>query len=252
MEQNLKQLENEWAGLSDKTKEGDAIFYELMKIAKANARPRSGPGTTSSRLTFMLEALAERFPEAHEPFATDPPELRYLKAIDALINKEASGEIAGLMVTRHDAKIALKQLNSFIKNSKDDDVALHIGDNISVLTDYVEVSRERFVDEGIWDESSMRLHMKEAMDAYANGAPYDNYSPHYSSFKAGFKSGYLYRGGVASTAKDIEEAKCWRTLVSKAESDTGFLLPNGASIKFGVGNQGILKKAAMEFVASNK
>lgn len=44
-------------------------------------------GTPSARLNGLLAELAKRFPEAHEPFRSDPPELRYLAAIDVLLEK---------------------------------------------------------------------------------------------------------------------------------------------------------------------
>lgn len=42
-------------------------------------------GTPEARLSTLLAELAKRFPDAHQPFQSDPPELRYLAAIDALL-----------------------------------------------------------------------------------------------------------------------------------------------------------------------
>lgn len=48
---------------------------------------RGQEGTPSARLNGLLAELAKRFPEAHQPFRSDPPELLYLEAIDALLKK---------------------------------------------------------------------------------------------------------------------------------------------------------------------
>jgi hypothetical protein len=252
IEQKLRRLEAEWSELKGNTAEADAIFKGVLELAVSQTQSRTGPGTVSARLSFLLDSLAERFPESHKPFASDPPELRFLEAIDRALGTSDVGHPVESLVTRHDAKIALKQLANFVKQSKDQDIELMIGDNLSVLSDYVKVSRERHVDEGIWDESSMRLHVKEAMDEHARGAPYENTSPHYVSFQAGFKSGFLYQGSLASSDQDKEDARCWRTLVAAAESRNGFLLPNGSSIQFGVENHGILKQAVMQLLSLPK
>jgi hypothetical protein len=45
----------------------------------------NGPGTPIARLTYLLDELAKRFPGAVNPCLSDPPEPKYLAAIDRLI-----------------------------------------------------------------------------------------------------------------------------------------------------------------------
>lgn len=47
-----------------------------------------GPGTPIARLTHLLEELAKRFPGVHCPIMSDPPEPKYLAAIDRLIERD--------------------------------------------------------------------------------------------------------------------------------------------------------------------
>ncbi len=46
------------------------------------------PGSPSSRLQHLFDELAKRFPEAEQPYSSQAPEPRYLKAIDKLLKKE--------------------------------------------------------------------------------------------------------------------------------------------------------------------
>ena len=57
-------------------------YFRLASLAPDTGMPMAG--TPLARLTWLLGELVKRFPEAHRPFASDPPESRYLAALDAL------------------------------------------------------------------------------------------------------------------------------------------------------------------------
>jgi hypothetical protein len=61
-----------------------AMLAEVAELRAALDRP-SEAGTPSARLAWMLDELAKRFPDAHKPFSADPPELRFMAAIDAAL-----------------------------------------------------------------------------------------------------------------------------------------------------------------------
>lgn len=46
-------------------------------------------GTPEARLTYLLEELGRRFPEAEQPYRSDPPEVRFLAAIDTLLDEKS-------------------------------------------------------------------------------------------------------------------------------------------------------------------
>jgi hypothetical protein len=52
------------------------------EVEKANYK---GPGSPIHSLTFLISELHERFPDAHNPILSDPPEPKYLAAIDSLL-----------------------------------------------------------------------------------------------------------------------------------------------------------------------
>jgi hypothetical protein len=52
------------------------------KLEKANYK---GPGSPIHSLTFLISELHKRFPDAHNPILSDPPEPKYLAAIDSLL-----------------------------------------------------------------------------------------------------------------------------------------------------------------------
>ena len=53
--------------------------------SRRNAVETSGPGTPIYRLTWLLNELEKRFPNAHHSFLSDPSEQEYIALIDALL-----------------------------------------------------------------------------------------------------------------------------------------------------------------------
>lgn len=67
------------------------MFYRLEAYHAAlsiETPRRDGPGSPSWRLTRLLDELKKRFPEAHNPIMSDPPEPKYLAAIDRALFPE--------------------------------------------------------------------------------------------------------------------------------------------------------------------
>ncbi len=57
-----------------------------------------GPGTIYWRFSRLLEELDKRFPGVANPILSDPPEPKYLKAIDELIrNQNTSSKISRMI-----------------------------------------------------------------------------------------------------------------------------------------------------------
>ncbi len=54
--------------------------------------PAEGEGTPAARFVLLMDELERRFPDAHSPYASDPPEPRYLAAIDRLRAAQPQGE----------------------------------------------------------------------------------------------------------------------------------------------------------------
>ncbi len=48
---------------------------------------KHGPGTVHARFSHLLKELEKRFPGVVDPFLSDPPEPKLLKAIDILISQ---------------------------------------------------------------------------------------------------------------------------------------------------------------------
>lgn len=60
------------------------VARELIAEVRALRERRDGPGTPSARMTYLHAELDKRFPDAVNPVLSDPPEPKYLAAIDAL------------------------------------------------------------------------------------------------------------------------------------------------------------------------
>lgn len=57
-----------------------------------------GPGTPIARLTYLLAELDKRFPGVVNPVMSDPPEPKYLAAIDYLIrNQNTTSKISRMV-----------------------------------------------------------------------------------------------------------------------------------------------------------
>jgi len=68
--------------------EGDLVYILIhrLKVAEAELKrryeERTGPGTPSGRLEYLLNELEKRFPAVHNKWMSDAPEPKYLAAID--------------------------------------------------------------------------------------------------------------------------------------------------------------------------
>lgn len=96
----------QWAGDTIKYHSDDQI-YEFasarVKAALASNRAaalvvgdveRTGPGTPSARLTYLLGELRNRFPGAHGIYDSSSPEPKYLAAIEAALASNKAAENA--------------------------------------------------------------------------------------------------------------------------------------------------------------
>lgn len=70
----------------------------------------NGPGTPIHRLTRLLEELDKRFPGVVNPILSDPPEPKYLAAIDALIRNQTTTSKISRMVDEWSVKNPLDTL----------------------------------------------------------------------------------------------------------------------------------------------
>ena len=66
----------------DEAEAGMMVYCEQVLGSKPSV---VGLGTPAHRLSRLLDELAERFPDAHDPVMSDPPEPKYLAAIDAIL-----------------------------------------------------------------------------------------------------------------------------------------------------------------------
>jgi hypothetical protein len=71
----------------------DRTAASLMREAATALSSQVGPGRPSTRLEHLLDGLALRFPLAHSPVRSDPPEPCYLAAIDELLASDRKKEI---------------------------------------------------------------------------------------------------------------------------------------------------------------
>jgi hypothetical protein len=60
-------------------------ILELVAEVRALREERTGPGTPSARLCFLLNGLNDRFPDAVDKYSSEPAEPKLLEAVDVLI-----------------------------------------------------------------------------------------------------------------------------------------------------------------------
>lgn len=62
-----------------------APILTLIAEVRALRENRDGPGTPSARLSYLHGQLNARFPDAVDVFSSEPPEPKFIAAVDAMI-----------------------------------------------------------------------------------------------------------------------------------------------------------------------